>query len=124
VSVKEAAARLRGKDYPIADVNQVLESVIVDMAEVAHAYLYEHPADDDEPLDDAWMDANLDNETFENSYVMHPLVISQETGKWGVYAFYDGHWCRAFNIDTRGQARSLAGIVGFKLKETEKKNDE
>lgn len=123
MTIKESASRLRSGDYPTKDC----ETVILDAMALAHAYLTEHPADEDEPVTEEWLRT-----------IAHPNPLS--TRVYGFTIFACGiqvkvvpHRIREFEFQielcqddqnialgkakTRGQVRLLCRALGIELKE-------
>ena len=121
----KAAERLRRQQTPCGGfVSTDFEQFSVDMIAVANAYLAEHPADDDEPIVEAWLlsvgflrDLNeyeITSPTSDGQFVY--LTLTRRGWVLGT-----GSWSHRSSLllpatpETRGQLRRLCAALNIPL---------
>lgn len=124
--LRETANRVRNVPPHI----EICSAVFRDIIGLANAWLAEHPEDDEQPVDEAWLrsvgfDGNLDPDMkmtirpplFGRAfhYLRHTQV-SFIHGQW----FANGMGCE--QCKTRGDVRRLCRALGIELKENESPN--
>jgi hypothetical protein len=103
----------------------------IDYATLATAYLAEHPADSDEPIDEAWL-ASVQEGLCPRQFGMRTAVqVRQHEGKWMACIAQSDYASEtpleemdadevsqvAIEVKTRGDVRRLAAVLGASLKE-------
>jgi hypothetical protein len=92
---------------------------------VASAYLAEHPADDAEPVDEAWLesvgfvhgDSAIGSPRMNSprAPVDETQVVTIESDGAAYYDVDDGHWVILPDVETRGDVRRLCAALGIEL---------
>ncbi len=133
--IEVAAARLRdhesgGDPYPF-DCGAMQSG---DERALAHAYLAEHPADEHEPLDDAFVRSNTHTlptdgdgpfwhwlESGKPYHTVHVFLLCSEFGRWSACVSMPADadcipWKEICELKTRGDVRRLCAALGIELK--------
>lgn len=119
--ISEAAERLRPF---IKQTPEIPGEGVECIWTLAKAWLSEHPADDDEAIDEAWLrsvgfiaDAYEPSKSLSTNYCA-PVVI-RWTRRHRLLSLYDGEsWC-VLPGKTRGQLRRLCACLGITLTESQ-----
>ena len=122
-SIKEAAERLRYMQYPITDAGVIKQQH--DRADLAAAYLAEHPADDDELVTPDWLELvgwepypqTRRNMWYSRSVSLLMIHFRDGEGTWLCHGSSSCGWDYVTKQCTRGDLRRLCKLLGIELKE-------